>query len=195
MKLVLASQSPRRKELLGRLGLEFTTKASQVDEEAFSAATPEELVKTLSREKARWVAQRESEDAIVIGADTVVVLDGDVLGKPGSQAQAREMLRRLSGRVHQVYTGVSVCQGDFTVTQAEATQVRFRPLTEEEIHCYVRSGEPMDKAGAYGAQGKAALFVSRIEGDYFNVMGLPLYLLGNMLEDFGVHPFSLEEDL
>jgi len=147
-----------------------------------------------------FTIQTSNDDqASSVGRSTKIyndcVLDGDVLGKPGSQAQAREMLRRLSGRVHQVYTGVSVCQGDFTVTQAEATQVRFRPLTEEEIHCYVRSGEPMDKAGAYGAQGKAALFVSRIEGDYFNVMGLPLYLLGNMLEDFGVHPFSLEEDL
>ena len=192
MKLVLASQSPRRKELLGRLGLEFTTKASQVDEEAFSAATPEELVKTLSREKARWVAQRESEDAIVIGADTVVVLDGDVLGKPGSQAQAREMLRRLSGRVHQVYTGVSVCQGDFTVTQVEATQVRFRPLTEEEIHCYVRSGEPMDKAGAYGLQGLGALLVEGVEGDYTNVVGLPICRLGHILLQFGIDCLALE---
>ena len=160
MKLVLASQSPRRRELLGRLGLEFTTKASQVDESAFSAATPEELVKT-------------------------------VLGKPGSPEQAREMLRRLSGRVHQVYTGVSVCQGDFTVTQAEVTQVRFRPLTEEEIHCYVRSGEPMDKAGAYGLQGLGVLLVEGVEGDYTNVVGLPVCRLGQILLQFGIDCLAL----
>lgn len=186
MKLVLASQSPRRRELLGRLGLEFTTKASQVDEDAFTAATPEELVKTLSREKARWVAEGESPDTIVIGADTVVVLDGDVLGKPASQAEAREMLRRLSGRVHQVCTGVTVCQGSFAVTQAEVSQVRFRPLTEEEIHCYVRSGEPMDKAGAYGLQGLGVLLVEGIQGDYTNVVGLPVCRLGQILLQFGI---------
>ncbi len=191
MKLILASQSPRRRELLGRLGLEFTTKASQVDEDAFHADSPEALVRLLSREKARWVAEREEPDTIVIGADTVVVLDGAVLGKPATQEEARAMLRQLSGRVHQVYTGVTVCQGAFAVTEAEVTQVRFRPLTEEEIHLYVRTGEPMDKAGAYGLQGLGVLLVEGVEGDYTNVIGLPVCRLGRILLEFGIDCLSL----
>ena len=117
------------------------------------------------------------------------------LGKPQDQVDAFTMLSVLSGRTHHVRTGVTLCRGGRVETRAETTAVTFRPLEQDELWGYIRSGAPMDKAGAYGAQGKAALFVSRIEGDYFNVMGLPLYLLGNMLEDFGVHPFSLEEDL
>ena len=186
MKIVLASQSPRRKELLGKMGLEFTTKAPEIDETALSGLPARQLVEALSREKALWAARQEDPEAIVIGSDTVVVRDGEILGKPASPAQAEEMLASLSGRSHEVCTGVTVCQGDRVVSQVEVTQVTFRTLTPQEIARYVRTGEPMDKAGAYGAQGKAALFVRGIEGDFFNVMGLPLCRLGEMLKEQGV---------
>lgn len=126
----------------------------------------------------------------MIAADTMVFLDGLRLGKPHSQEEAHAMLRALSGRTHHVCTGVTVCRGERMDTRVETTGVAFRPLTDREIRCYIRTGEPMDKAGAYGVQGKAALFVSGIDGDYFNVMGLPLHLLGQMLEDFGVDLFA-----
>ena len=138
--------------------------------------------------KARELAK--DDEAIIITADTMVFLDGLRLGKPRTEAEAVEMLRSLSGRTHQVCTGVTVCRGETLDTRCETTGVVFRPLTEAEILSYVRSGEPMDKAGAYGIQGKAALFVSGIDGDYFNVMGLPLHLLGQMLSGFGVELFE-----
>lgn len=198
MKIVLASQSPRRKELLGKMGLEFTTKAPEIDETALSGLPARQLVEALSREKALWAARREDPEAIVIGSDTVVVRDGEILGKPASPAQAEEMLASLSGRSHEVCTGITVCQGDRVVSQVEVTQVTFRTLTPQEIARYVRTGEPMDKAGAYGIQGLGALLVEGIQGDYSAVVGLPVCRLGRILLDFGVDCLALsagrEED-
>ncbi len=191
MKLILASQSPRRRELLARMGLDFTVIAPRLDEEAFSDPDPAALVQTLSREKALAVAREQDPEALVIAADTVVVLDGQALGKPRDRAEAEAMLAALSGRSHAVYTGVTVCRGDRAVTEAERTEVTFRALTRLEIRRYAATGEPMDKAGAYGIQGLGALLVEGIRGDYFNVVGLPVCLLGRMLADFGVDCLAL----
>ena len=175
MKIVLASQSPRRRQLLGQMGLEFTTQSPEIDEHAFHGRD----------------ARQQTPDTLVIGADTVVVLDGAILGKPRDGAEAEAMLAALSGRDHQVFTGVTLCQGDRILTQAEETQVTFRPLTGQEIRQYVSTGEPMDKAGAYGIQGLGGLLVEGIRGDYHNVMGLPICRLGRMLLDFGVDCLAL----
>lgn len=191
MKIVLASQSPRRKELLGRMGLEFVTQASKIDESAFDGLEARELVATLSREKAQWIARQLDGETLVIGADTVVVRDGAALGKPKDAEDAVAMLLSLSGRDHQVCTGVTVCRGDRILTQVEETQVTFRDLTEAEVHQYVSTGEPMDKAGAYGIQGLGGLLVEGIRGDYSNVVGLPVCRLGQMLKDFGVDCLAL----
>lgn len=191
MKIVLASQSPRRKELLGRMGLEFVTQASKIDESAFDGLEARELVATLSREKAQWIARQLDGETLVIGADTVVVRDGAALGKPRDAEDAVAMLLSLSGRDHQVCTGVTVCRGDRVLTQVEETQVTFRDLTEAEVRQYVSTGEPMDKAGAYGIQGLGGLLVEGIRGDYSNVVGLPVCRLGQMLKDFGVDCLAL----
>ena len=191
MKIVLASQSPRRKELLGRMGLEFVTQASKIDESAFDGLEARELVATLSREKAQWIARQLDGETLVIGADTVVVRDGAALGKPKDAEDAVAMLLSLSGRDHQVCTGVTVCRGDRVLTQVEETQVTFRELTEMEVRQYVTNGEPMDKAGDYGIQGLGGLLVEGIRGDYSNVVGLPVCRLGQMLKDFGVDCLAL----
>lgn len=191
MKIVLASQSPRRRELLGKMGLEFTARSPEIDEEAITGLPAEELVKALSREKALHIARDEAPDAIVIGSDTVVVLDGEILGKPDSEEQAVTMLTALSGRSHEVCTGITVCQGDRVDSQAEVTKVTFRSLTQEEIRQYVATGEPMDKAGSYGIQGYGALLVEGIQGDYSSVVGLPVCRLGRMLLNFGVNCMEL----
>lgn len=191
MKIVLASQSPRRKELLGRMGLEFVTQASKIDESAFDGLEARELVATLSREKAQWIARQLDGETLVIGADTVVVRDGAALGKPKDTEDAVAMLLSLSGRDHQVCTGVTVCRGDRVLTQVEETQVTFRDLTEAEVRQYVSTGEPMDKAGAYGIQGLGGLLVEGIRGDYSNVVGLPVCRLGQMLKGFGVDCLAL----
>ncbi len=191
MKIVLASQSPRRKELLGRMGLEFVTQASKIDESAFDGLEARELVATLSREKAQWIARQLDGETLVIGADTVVVRDGAALGKPKDAEDAVAMLLSLSGRDHQVCTGVTVCRGDRVLTQVEETQVTFRNLTEAEVRQYVSTGEPMDKAGAYGIQGLGGLLVEGIRGDYSNVVGLPVCRLGQMLKVFGVDCLAL----
>lgn len=191
MKIVLASQSPRRKELLGRMGLEFVTQASKIDESAFDGLEARELVATLSREKAQWIARQLDGETLVIGADTVVVRDGAALGKPKDTEDAVAMLLSLSGRDHQVCTGVTVYRGDRVLTQVEETQVTFRELTEAEVRQYVSTGEPMDKAGAYGIQGLGGLLVEGIRGDYSNVVGLPVCRLGQMLKDFGVDCLAL----
>ena len=190
-KIILASQSPRRRQLLEQMGLEdFTVLVPEADESYDAAASPQEIVSSICRKKA--VAARElagDGEAVIITADTMVFLDGLRLGKPRSEQEAYDMLRALSGRTHQVCTGVTVCRGDVLDTRCETTGVTFRALEEREILSYIRSGEPMDKAGAYGIQGKAGLFVSGIQGDYFNVMGLPIHLLGQMLAGFGVELF------
>ena len=186
MKIILASQSPRRKELLERMGIQdFETISPNVDESAFHGLPPEELVRRLSAEKAAAVAGKVGEDAIVIAADTVVALEGAVLGKPADELDAFKMLSALSGVRHQVYTGVTVCRGGEKRTAHGGTVVTFRELSEEEIEHYIATGEPMDKAGAYGIQGYGALLIQGISGDYYNVMGLPVCRLSGMLPRLG----------
>ena len=179
MQLSLASQSPRRKELLGLFGIPFVVRVADIDETMDPAADPCREVARVSCCKANAVS-RERED-VVIAADTIVVCRGKVLGKPRSEEEAVQMLSMLSGGDHQVMTGVTVLYGDAQSVFTEVTDLHFRELTREEILRYVRSGEPMDKAGAYGIQGGAALFCSRLEGDYYNVMGLPVCRLGQVL--------------
>ena len=158
------------------------------EERADPTLPPDELVKALSRHKAEEIAgQYAGAEDVVIGADTVVALDGQILGKPHDEADARRMLRALSGRSHSVFTGVTVIRGGQTLSHAERTEVFFRPLADDEIDRYIATGEPMDKAGAYGAQGWASLFVERLEGDFFNVMGLPVCALGKLLKQLGVN--------
>ena len=188
-RLILASGSPRRRELLRGLGLEFEVMVSPDAEAPHPGLGPEELVRALAEEKAlRVQALAADPDAVIVAADTVVEIDGTVLGKPGTPERAKEMLSSLSGRTHRVWTGVCVRRGERMLCRAECTQVCFRELSSREIGAYVDTGEPMDKAGAYGIQGRAALFVREIRGDYFNVMGLPLCVLGLMLREFGVEP-------
>lgn len=187
MKLVLASASPRRKELLEVLGLrDFAIIPARGEEIAEPGLTPEETVCTLSLQKAREVAAGLEPDALVIAADTVVALDGKILGKPADEEDAFSMLSLLSGRTHEVFTGLTLMRGGREETIFERTEVRFRSLSPEEIRAYIATGEPMDKAGAYGAQGRASIFVEGVCGDFFNVVGLPLCRLSKMLEKMGV---------
>ena len=179
MQLILASQSPRRKELLSLLKLPFVVRVADIDETMDPAKSPAEEVARVSQQKA-FAVVRQTDD-IVIAADTIVVLDGEVLGKPRNQAHACQMLTALSGRDHQVMTGVTVLQGERALVHTEITDIHFRPLSQKEILAYVATGEPMDKAGSYGIQGGAALFAQRLEGDYYNVMGLPVCKLYEML--------------
>ena len=186
-RLILASASPRRRELLERFGLPFEVVPARGEESAPEGLPPGELVRLLAEQKAAEVARTVPDAAaVIVSADTVVEIDGEVLGKPGTPERAAAMLRRLSGRTHRVWTGVCVRRGDERRTDAACTEVRFRSLAEEEIAAYVRTGEPLDKAGAYGYQSLACLFVEEIRGDYFTVVGLPLCLLGQMLRAFGV---------
>ena len=187
IRLVLASASPRRKELFHQAGLLPEILPSHKEERS-RAKTPAALVKALSRTKAEDIAgQTGGKPALVIGADTIVWVDGQAYGKPHDEEHAARMLRRLSADCHEVFTGVTVIRGESCISQFERSLVRFRPLEEEEIRRYIATGEPMDKAGAYGAQGRGALFVEHIEGDFFNVMGLPLCRLGKMLKEQGVN--------
>ena len=191
MKLILASQSPRRRELLARMGLtEFEVRPAQGDELVDPSLSPDRLVEALSRQKADEAAHSAAPEDIIIAADTVVAADGRVLGKPHSWDEAVEMLRFLSGRTHTVYTGVTVRRGSRVLTQHEATDVTFRPLTEAEISAYADTKEPMDKAGAYGIQGLGCVLVEGIRGDYYNVVGLPVCRLAVMLREFGVEPLT-----
>ena len=195
MSIILASQSPRRRQLLGQIGLDhFIVRPARGEEIMDPALSPAQLVEELSRQKAREVAGASDPGDLVIAADTVVAIDGRVLGKPHDREEACAMLSALSGREHTVYTGVTVCRDDRMLTQHEATQVRFRPLSLREIQAYVDSGEPMDKAGAYGVQELGALLVEGIRGDYFNVVGLPLCRLGQMLSQFGVELLAGKEE-
>lgn len=187
MGIILASQSPRRRELLERMGIHRFSVCPAVGEEVMDPTLPPHLlVESLSRQKAEEVAAAAAAEDLIIAADTVVAIDDRVLGKPHSRAEAMAMLSSLSGRTHTVYTGVTVLRGDTRLTGHEATKVRFRTLTPAEIDGYVSTGEPMDKAGAYGIQQLGGLLVEGIEGDYFNVMGLPICRLGQMLTHFGL---------
>ena len=173
MKIILASGSPRRRELLEQLGLEFTVEKSDC-EEVYHSEIPSEIVEELAVQKAADVWQRYAgEDVLIIGADTIVVLDGQILGKPKDAADARRMLMGLSGRTHQVYTGTSLIWPGGRKSFTVCTDVTFYPLTEKEINAYIATGDPFDKAGAYGIQTGAMKFVEKINGDYNNVVGLP----------------------
>lgn len=190
--MILASQSPRRRELIALISPEFRVIPAQGEEILPEGISPEQAVLLLSRQKADEVRKREFPDGgavpeTIVAADTVVVIDGEILGKPHSAENAAEMLRRLSGREHSVYTGVTVISGEECVSFAERTAVEFFPLTEQEIAAYVATGEPMDKAVAYGIQGRGALLVRRIDGDYYNVMGLPVGELNQRLRAMGVN--------
>jgi septum formation protein len=189
MGIILASASPRRRELLEMLGIGgFDVIPADVDEAVLNLA-PDETVMDIARQKARRVACSCSADDLIIAADTLVYLDGEALGKPETVDDAKSMLRRLSGVKHTVYTGVAIIKNGNEASFAEKTDVFFRELREEEIDAYIKTGEPMDKAGAYGAQGKGAMFISRIEGDFFNVMGLPVCRLVTALGSFGHNIF------
>ena len=181
MQLILASQSPRRKELLGLFGVPLTVRVADIDETMdFSAPAAEEVAR-VSRLKA--LAIPREDDDVLIAADTIVVCQGRILGKPRDEAEAYAMLRLLSGRDHQVMTGVTVLRGKEERVFTQITDLHFRELTQKEILRYVRSGEPMDKAGAYGIQGGAALFCQKLNGDYYNVVGLPVCRLAEILKE------------
>ena len=189
MNLILASASPRRQELLKLFGIPFTVKVADIDETMDLTKAPFDEVARVSRLKAQAIA-RETGD-VIIAADTIVVCEDQVLGKPHSEEEAFEMLRLLSGRDHQVMTGCTILRNEACETFTEVTDLHFRPLRESEIARYVASGEPMDKAGSYGIQGGAALFCERMVGDYYNVMGLPVCRLGEVLRKMA--PELMEE--
>ena len=191
MQLILASQSPRRKELLGLFHIPFTVRIADIDETMDPAKAPYDEVARVSLLKAKAV-EANAED-VVIAADTIVVCDGRTLGKPHSEEEAAGMLRLLSGRDHQVMTGITVLRGNTHRSITEVTDIHFRALSENEIARYVASGEPMDKAGAYGIQGGAALFAEKMVGDYYNVMGLPVCRLWQLLSQ--IAPEIMEDIL
>jgi septum formation protein len=199
--LILASGSPRRRELLGSLDLEFEIISPDVDEEAFQLdhLNPDEIVKFLSRTKAQEVFKKNPQ-AIVVGADTIVVCDGKVFGKPKDKADAFRMLNALQGNQHAVYSGITVFHPNESpqalpfVSDALCTQVFMRALGEDAIHAYIATGEPMDKAGAYAIQGHGSTLIERIEGSYFNVVGMSLYLFNQQLNALGESLFAQEVD-
>ena len=190
MRVILASQSPRRRELLGLFRIPFEIQAADIDETMDPDLPAGQEVSRVSRSKAMAIAA--DDDQIIIAADTIVVVDGRVLGKPQSPDHARQMLKSLSGRDHQVMTGIAVRRGSQCAVCTEVTDVTFRPLTDAEIDAYIATGEPMDKAGAYGIQGGAALFCEKLHGDYYNVMGLPVCRLGLMLKSMAPELFQTD---
>jgi septum formation protein len=195
-RVILASQSPRRRELLTLVGIPHEVRPADIDETYFPGERPWDHAERLAREKAAVIARQEP-DAVVIGSDTIVVVDGDVLGKPADEPEARRMLRRLADRSHVVMTAVAVVWRGETRSGVEQVGVDFHPLTDAEIDAYIATREPMDKAGAYGIQGFGAAIVARVDGDYFAVMGLPLQLLVRVLRELGIRygfgPLAVED--
>lgn len=191
MDIILASASPRRRLLLEMLGVRnLHVIPAQGEEAPCAGMSPSETVSVLSRAKAEEVSEhcrKTGLDGVIIAADTVVATEGCILGKPRNVQHAADMLRQLSGHTHTVFTGVTVIAGKQQLTTVEETAVTFRNLTEREIAAYIATGEPMDKAGAYGIQGIASLFVEKLDGDFFNVVGLPLFRLSQMLSEVGVY--------
>ncbi len=185
MKIVLASASPRRKELLGLIKLEFEIIPSKIDEILDQSLAINQQIEKISFEKANDIAQKMDKDCVVIGADTVVEINGQILGKPVDKDDAKKMLKMLSGNTHRVITAVSIIntKDNFVVTDHQITEVKFRYLTDEEINNYVNSGEPMDKAGSYGIQGLGVMIVESIKGCYTNVVGMPIPLLTKILSE------------
>ena len=184
MNLILASQSPRRRELLGLTGLDFVVRVADIDETMDPGKAPFDEVARVSRMKAMAVSRDQGD--VVIAADTIVVCGGQVLGKPRDEEDAFRILSLLSGRSHEVMTGMTVLTDDEIITHTEVTKIHFRDLLPGEIRAYIATGEPMDKAGAYGIQGGAALFADQMEGDYYNVMGLPVCRLAMLLRGLGL---------
>lgn len=185
-KVILASKSARRKELMGKLGIEFVVEASTINEDFSPDGNPEDIVTKLAEAKAIDVGEKHAgEDILAIGADTLVECEGEIIGKPSGKKEAAEILKKLSGNMHTVYTGFTIFnpKTNHKITDVEATKVFFRKLSEEEIADYVASGEPFGKAGGYAVQEKAALFVKRIEGDFYNIVGLPLCSLAAKLKE------------
>lgn len=182
-RVILASQSPRRRDLLTLVGIDHDVRPADIDESQLPGESAADHAERLAREKAAAI---DVADAVTIGSDTIVVVDGDILGKPRDREHAMQMLRRLSGRTHTVMTGVAASWNGRVVSGLEEVDVTFRPLTDEEIARYVDTGEPMDKAGAYGIQGFGATIVERVEGDYFAVMGLALNRLVRLLRELGL---------
>ena len=183
VRVILASQSPRRRDLLTLIGIAHEVRPANVDETPRASESPRDYTERLAREKVQAIAER---DAVIIGSDTTVVLEGEILGKPENEADAARMLRLLSGRSHEVVTAVAALWRGSMRSAAEQVGVTFRRLSDREIERYVATGEPMDKAGAYGIQGYGATLVERVEGDYFAVMGLPLNRLTRLLEQLGL---------
>jgi len=184
--VILASASPRRRELLALVNIAHTVQPADIDETPLPAEVPRALAERLSRQKALAVGRNGPAEAVTIGSDTIVVVDGDVLGKPRDAADAARMLRRLSGRDHVVMTGVAAHWRGQTRSDVVQVGVTFRPLTDEDIDLYIQTREPMDKAGAYGIQGYGATIVDRVDGDYFAVMGLPVNRLVRLLKELGL---------
>ncbi|MBE7001429.1 MAG: septum formation inhibitor Maf [Ruminococcaceae bacterium] len=189
MQLILASQSPRRKALMELFHIPFSILVADIDETMNTALPPYDEVARVSRQKAEAIPHGKSD--VVVAADTIVVCNGKILGKPKDEADAFRMLKLLSGKDHQVMTGLTVLRGDKAAVCTEVTDIHFRELTDREILAYIQTGEPMDKAGAYGIQGGAALFAEKLVGDYYNVMGLPVCRLGQLLT--AVAPELMEE--
>ena len=188
MRLVLASASPRRRELIKMMGFhDFIIRPADTDEK-MPEMMPGDSVRHIALQKAKKTARSCSASDLIIAADTLVYMDGKALGKPTDHKDAENMLRRLSGAEHAVYTGVALLYAGRELTFSEMTRVFFRELNDDEVRAYVKTGEPMDKAGAYGAQGLGAVFIQRIDGDFFNVMGLPLCRLITMLRSLGIEP-------
>lgn len=187
-RLILASNSPRRRELLRNAGFQFDVRPSGIEENRLPGESPEDFARRLARDKARDVARKSAPGSLVLGADTVVAINGEILEKPVDAADAARMLRMLSGQTHRVITGVCLVRVPEAVLAwtHETTLVTFRNLTEEEIGSYIESGEPFDKAGGYAIQGLASRFVPRIEGCYFNVVGLPIPLVYEILRSIGL---------
>ena len=185
LRVILASQSPRRRELLNLVGIAHEVQPADIDESYLAGERPREHAERLARGKAAVIAAREP-GAVIIGSDTIVVVDGDVLGKPVDELDAVRMLERLAGRSHVVVTAVAVAWRGETRSAVEEVGVTFHPMNRPEIDAYIATGEPMDKAGAYGIQGYGATIVSRVDGDYFAVMGLPLQRLTRVLASIGI---------
>lgn len=192
-KIILASASPRRRELLAKIGLEFDIEPGNHEEIIDSKMEPAELAKALSLEKATLIA-RKHHDAVIIAADTFIVFEGRILGKPGTEAKASEMLQTLSGKCHSVITGFTIMEGKKTLSRAVETKVCLKQLSPGEIVSYVDTGEPLDKAGGYAIQGLGAVIIERVEGDFFNVIGLPLSALTESLKAFGINVLESARD-
>lgn len=188
-KIILASQSPRRKWLLEQIGLEFEIIPSNFDEDIENKKFSKQLIESLAYEKAKEVAERNEEKALIIAADTVVIMGNQILGKPTDEKDAENMLKKLSNKTHKVITAIAIIDKyeDKTLINSKISKVKFKKLSEREILDYIKTGEPMDKAGSYGIQAYGSLFVEKVEGCYNNIVGLPLNLLSEMLKSFGIH--------